>query len=240
MRLLESGFTNRLFAIGAVIWLAFTTAFPASAQVQVAYYPFTGDSLASSSTDTYATASNILAGPGLSGDTEFDSNSGSTELGVYSGYVPTSETSAITGSDYISFTITPTSKSLSYNGLSFGMDVEAFENPTAFSGSIVIRWSVDGFTSDLLSKTIGPFPPGPNNGQSGASTNTLSFPAQSGPVTFNCYFYDNQNDDSFNTISVNDIAVTATPVPEPSAWVDLILSAGGLMFLVKHRQSKRL
>jgi len=52
---------------------------------------------------------------------------------VYSGNLPTSEAAAITGSDYISFTITPTSGTLSYSSVFFNIDVEAFENATAFT-----------------------------------------------------------------------------------------------------------
>ena len=212
--LMVRNLSPHLLSIGAVVCLALAAPPVASAAaVTVAEYTFSGDSLASG-TNPYATAANIVIGPGLSGDTAFDSNSGSTELGVYSGYLPTSEAAAVTGSDYISFTVTPRSGLINYNTLFFNIDVEAFENATAFTGSISVRSSVDGFTADLVTATGGPFTSGGNNEDSGASSGPLSLPTESGPVEFRFYFYDDQNDDSFNTISIDNIIVTAASVPE--------------------------
>ena len=148
---------------------------------------------------------------------------------MYSGNLPTSEAAAITGSDYISFTITPTSGTLSYSSVFFNIDVEAFENATAFTGSISVRSSIDGFTADLLTGTGGPFTSGGNNEDSGAGSGPLSLAAQSGSVEFRFYFYDDQNDDSLNTISIDNITVMAIPVPETSPWFDVIMAAGGLI-----------
>jgi len=57
----------------------------------------------------------------------------------------------------------------------------------------------------------------------------LSLAAQSGSVEFRFYFYDDQNDDSLNTISIDNITVMAIPVPETSPWFDVIMAAGGLI-----------
>jgi len=219
--------------IGAVC-LILAEAPSAMASVTVAHYTFPGDSLASS-TNSYATATDITSGTGFTG--EFDTHDGGNpEYGSDSGNLPLTEAAAVTTNCFISFTVTPTSGTMSYNSVSFNINSYEPENATTFDGTIIGRSSVDNFTSDLFTETAGPLTGGGNDEETGGG-GPLSFPPESGAVTFRLYFYDNQNDDSINILSVSNIAVVATPVPEPGTWADVVLSVAGLMVVVKRRRS---
>ena len=232
-RLLLRGILTHLPSIGVVVCLTLGAATPTRAQVIVADYSFSGGSLESSSSDTNSTASNITIGPGLPAGDNFGIIFGSTYYyEVKSDDLPTTESSAVSGSDYITFTVTPlNSESLDYTNLFFDIVASVNNITPPFVGDISVRSSVDGFASDII--TSGSISQDSGEGEEGVS-GAISLPAQSGPVSFNFYFFDNQSSSS-SYVGITDIQLTATetPVPEPSTWADMVLSAG-LLLLAAH------
>ena len=222
----------------AAACLALVFAPSAGAYVTISDYNVSGSSLASS-TNAYTNDTNIITGSGVSGDFQFET----IESNCYaapSNDLPLTEAAAVSGSDYISFTITPKSNSLNYDTLFFNLCGNANNiNPSnPYDGEVVVRSSVDNFTTDLVSGSTGALTPGENTelglGADPGSASNLSFPIESSPVEFRFYFFDNEGTGgSFCNVGVTNIILTANVVPEPSTWADLHLAAGGLTLVLK-------
>lgn len=225
----------------AATFLALATAPPARAYVTISDYNFSGASLASS-TNAYTNDTNIVTGAGLSGDFQFETIE-SNCYAVPSPDLPLTETAAVSGSDYISLTITPKTNSLNYNTLFFNLCGDANDISNPFDGDIVVRSSVDNFTTDLVTASTGDLSAGGNTeigeGADPGSANNLTFPTQGGSVEFRFYFFDNENGSSFSNVGITNIILTATPVPEPSTWADALLATGGLMLVMQRRVARR-
>lgn len=211
-----------LFRVAAVaVALALVSGASARAVV-VANYTFPGNSLASSDSDPSSTASDLTIGAGLSGKTTFFTLFGSTNcLGVTSDNTPATEAAAISAGDYIAITITPASGvSLSYS--SFGFNFAWINFSSTITEKLSVRWSVDSFATTLASNMASE----PNgSGLQGGGFALGTLPAQSDPVEFRIYFYDDQ-DNQFSTVGIANLSVTAAVVPEPSSLGLLFLGAG--------------
>jgi hypothetical protein len=235
IRALAREILAHLPGIGAVVCLILLTALPARSQVQVADYTFASESLASSGANAFSTASHLSVGAGLASVAEFGSIFGNIDYGAPSDSLPLTEALAISGNDYFTITITPTSGSLAFTNITFDLCVSANDNTNPFVGDIAVRSSVDNFASDLPAGTGSLSLDAGQQSESGVG-GTLSLLAQSQPVEFRFYFFDNQAS-QFSTVSLTDITLMATPVPEPSAWLDIALSLGALP-LFSRRLSK--
>ena len=196
----------------------------------VANYTFTGNSLSSNDADASSTAGDVVIAAGLSGHTTFFTPSFSgVALGVTSDFTPATEAAAISGNDYIGFTMTPANGvSLAYNALSFNPQGTNFSN--TITENISVRWSVDNFATTVGSGTL-TLNPG-QGGTGGGSATLTGSPAQSGAVEFRFYFYDDQNS-NVSTVGIDNIALTASVVPEPSSA--LLLLAGSLALAMRRR-----
>lgn len=215
----------------ALLAVLLAPAWPHSAlAATVATYTFTGDSLASSDTNPDSTASDITIGAGLSGKTTFFTLFGSTRcLGTTSNNTPATEAASVSAGDYISLTVTPNGGgSLLYTSFIFNFAWQNFSN--TILESLSIRSSVDSFASTLDSKsqseTVG------TSGLAGGLLSLASLPAQSAPVEFRIYFFDDQ-DSSFSTVGITSISLLATVVPEPSSAA--LLLAGVLLIARRKR-----
>jgi len=155
-----------LFVFGAA-YLILITPPSAEAAPTVADYTFSGDSL-SSSTNAFAIATDVTTGPGIAGETEFQTIFGSTVYdAVTSNNLPLTEAAAVSGSDYISLTITPKTGFLDYATLFFEICGGADDISNLFDGDISVRSSVDNFTSDLLTVSTGDLSAGAVNRKRG-------------------------------------------------------------------------
>ncbi|MEA3187703.1 MAG: hypothetical protein QOD99_1533 [Chthoniobacter sp.] len=222
---------NAALPLEIAVYLTFFAGAPASGTL-VANYTFSGNTLTSSDSDANSTAADLVVGVGLSGSaTFFNSTFNSPAYGVPSNSTPSTETLAIAGNDYFSFTITPASGSLAYGALSFDFVIQ--NNSNTITENVSARWSVDNFASSLGTNSfVG------NSGFTSAGGHTTftlsSFPAQSGPVVFRLYFFDDQ-DSQFSTVGIDSISLTATAVPEP---LSLTLALVGMGFIA-HRAGMR-
>ena len=211
-------------------WIILCAAPPARAQVSVANYTFPGNSLASSDTDPNSTASNITLGAGLAGSAQFITIFGSPFYGAFSNFTPATEPAAVTAADFLSFTVTPVSGPISYKNLSFNLGANANNISGSYTPNISVLWSVDGFTSILTTASF-TISPGQQSATGGAA-NLSASPAQSGPVEFRFYLYDNQSEGSFTNEAIGNINLTAVPAPEPTSLA--LVGLGGFFFL--HRR----
>jgi hypothetical protein len=188
----------------------------------VANYTFSGNSLASSDTDTSSTAGNIVVGAGLSGSTTFFT-AFTSAFGMTSDHTPSTSQDAIAADDYFSFTVTPSGgQSLSYSSLQFSFAFSVFQFP--YTATVDVRWSVDSFAAVLGTKTISP---SSNTSLNGASATFNPSLVQTGPVEFRFYFYDTL-DSSLDTIGITSVSLTANVVPEPQS-PDLLAAVGSVL-----------
>jgi hypothetical protein len=187
----------------------------------VAHYTFSGNSLVSSDTDPTSVAGDMVIGAGLSGNTTFFTIFGSTTcLGATSDHTPATEAAAISGDDYLSFTVTPNAgTALDYSSMTFNFAWQ--NNSNTVNENLSLRWSVDGFASTLDSQSTSESP-----GTAGLAGGSFMIPAadQSGPVEFRIYFFDDANT-QFSTVGIANVALVATSVPEPSAASLVLLGA---------------
>lgn len=178
--------------------------------IALADYPFTANSLASTDTDPFSTASSLsLAGLSPHG---FDtSGNPGPSLRIGANPIPNS----FSPSSYLSFTITPNpGHALDLTSLSLDA---AIVNPAgSYTGSFEVRSSVDGFTAAVLSGTI-----------TSRSPTFTSFSATLGPsyvnlasVEFRIYLWDSNNGRR-NFVLVDNIHVMGSSVviPEPPSWL---------------------
>jgi hypothetical protein len=207
------------FRLLAATFVAGAAAFyHAQAATLVTNYQFTGASLSSSDADLGTTASDIVIGAGLSGQTQTFTIFGNPGYGMYSTKIPVDETTAITANDYFSFTLTPNSGPQQYTTLFFNIDYSANGLPggsQTYITNVAIRWSVDNFASTLYTWT-GSVQNGLQT-QSGTQTDLSANGFVSGPVEFRFYFFDNQNEGNFTYTAPDNIQLSAVPEPGISA-----------------------
>lgn len=234
--------STHLLALGAVVCLGLTTVLPARGQqATVANYNFANTSLASSENGPESTASSMTTGSGLSGHTVFIPSGGSDyAYGASSDNLQTSESGASDDSDYLSFTVTPSAgESLTY-GSSFDFQADlVIDNGSSsgtFDGYVELFSSVDNYTSPLFTGSSGAVNAFQNS-ETGVG-GTISLQAQSAPVTFLLYLFDNETVSSVEVGLTNiSLVATAAPVPEPSTWADVVLSVSGMLLVAKRRRS---
>ena len=119
----------------------------------VAHYTFTGNSLASSDTDANSTAANFVAGAGFSGKTTFVTVFGSNGFALTSNNVPSSEAAAISGSDYLSFTLFP-NNGVTESYINIFYNIVVSNSSSAVDANVEVRWSVDNFATALTTDTL--------------------------------------------------------------------------------------
>lgn len=197
--------------------------------VNLAYYPFTGSSLASFDTDPDSTASN-LSGTGL-GTLSFNTTYGvlAPSLSLEAGSVP----GQFTTTSYLSFTITPNP------GYVLNLNSISFEVSRIFLGSYTVNYevrsSVDSFTTAVLS----------GSNSSATAPTFAGVSASLGPsfvnlasVEFRLYLWDSNNSAN-NRLLLDNLTVTgnAVLIPEPSG--PAMAAALGLSGLVAARFLRR-
>jgi len=189
--------------------------------VNLAYYPFTGNSLASFDTDPLSTASS-LSGTGL-GTLSFNTTYGvpAPSLSLEAGSIP----SSFLASSYLSFTITPNP------GYVLNLNSFSFQVSRIFNGNYTVNYevrsSVDNFTTAVLS--------GSNSSATAPTFDPVS--TSLGPsfvnlasVEFRLYLWDSNNGAN-NRLLLDNITVTgnAVVIPEPSSLaVAVALGLAGL------------
>lgn len=226
-------FSARLPVIIGAVFMAFAAALPATAAIVVASYQFNSGSLSSSDTDSNSTASDIVVGGGLSGKAQFITYNSNPGYGTYSNNTPATEAAAISADDYFAFTTTPASGALTYNTLTYNLESNANNISGVYQVNVSVRWSVDGFASTLTTTTGFDYAGFTN--VVGGSVDLSTTPAQSGPVTFRFYFFDNQDESSFTNVGLDNIVLMATAVPEPATWPMVL---GGIGALVGFRRRR--
>jgi len=183
--------------------------------VTVASYTFTGNSLASSDTDPGSTAGDFTVGAGFTGfaaPASFFVNS--PAMMVASDHTVATESDAITASDYFSFTVAPSGGgTLKFGQLTYNLAHN--NNSNTITVSVSVRWSVDHFAAPLgtATRTV-------NSGQTmsaGAGVDLSSFAAQSGPVEFRFYVFDDQNT-QFSQDGIDTITLDAASIPAPPRY----------------------
>ncbi len=102
------------------------------------------------------------------------------------------------------------------------------------TSNISVRWSVDSFATTLATKTR--LVLGGGLTTSGGTATLKSFPAQSTPVEFRFYFFDDQ-DDASTTVGIDSLTLTATAVPEPSSLVLLLVGGFWIARLISRKIS---
>ncbi len=196
-----------------VLFLTLVVVIGPSRGATPASYPFTGDSLASDDTDPDSTAGDLSVGAGLSGKGQFRTYFTGPAFGVFSSDTPSSEALAISGNHYFSITVTPVNGSYDFTTLFCNLNAEANNIFGTYTPNVSIRWSVDGFATNLTtaSATISP-------GQStskGVSADLTSFAAQNVPVEFRFYLFDDQDESMFTFLALDNLSLTGTFAPNP-------------------------
>ena len=236
----------RLFSIGAVVCLGLMTACPARGQLAtVANYNFANTSLASTENGPESTASAISTGAGLSGHTVFMPAGGSDyAYGASSVNLQTSEALAAADSDYISFQVTPSAGETLTYGVSFDFQADLLvdngSSSSTFDGYVEAFSSADNYASPIFTGSSGAVGAFQSNNETGIG-GTFSLQAETAPITFVLYFYDNAATSSVEVGLTNiSLIATAAPIPEASPCADVILAGSGLVLLAKCRRSKAL
>lgn len=203
MKTLLSARVVRIVAVFGSLLLALAHA----RAVNVANYTFAGNSLASSDMDSSSAAADFVLGAGIASfaaPAAFFVNSPAMMLG--SDHTPATEADAITGNDYFSFTVTPSGGgALAFGQLSYNFAIQ--NNSNTITTKIALRWSVDNFATTLDTGMITT-----NSGQTasaGAGVDLTSYGAQTGPVEFRFYIYDDQ-DTQFSKVGIDSITLDAT------------------------------
>ena len=179
-----------------------------------------------------ATGAPTSTAPGVSGstfirdaadNTFYDNTAGNPAPDTNSSDWTTAATPDLTR--YYTFTVTPASGGSSWKGIT--LDVANFDaadindGPTLFA----VRSSLDGFTSNLLTGTVGM--------AFTTATAALNVTASS-PVEYRIYGYGAGT--TGGLLQVDNVALTLTaPVPEPSAW--MALGLGFLAVVVLRRRA---
>jgi len=212
-------------------------------QVIVAEFPFTTN-LNNTATSDIATTSSPLNNP--AGGGRSSSNLSYFKATNGTGGIPDSLSGAISGSHYIGFTVTPTDLPLQYNQLTF--DFGLTNNTSTidpYIGNWAIFTSITGFaeSNQLATGSFSLVPQGNLNAVWQSSSPVVSFasiPALQnveGAAEFRIYFWDNTTVSTGNLIMrFDDIALTATAVPEPSSIALLIACGLGIMLRTRPRR----
>lgn len=198
-----------------------------SIAAQIAYYRFTGQSLAPTSSGLNNTASNISGG--IVGNAEFFLAGGSEGdfLAFAANFVGTNQTDAVTNGKYISFTITPESgMQIAYDNLIY-REYVINDSGSGASGMLDFRWSLDSFAAPIASRTLVAAP----NLTSTVSAQSFFSGTSASPVEFRIYFSATSNSPSVY-VGIDSIALIAnvTPIPEPGS-LGLLLLGGGFLAL---------
>ncbi len=178
--------------------------------VAVAHYPFTGNSLASTDTDPFSTASSLS----LVGLSPYGFDTGGNpgpSLRIGANPIPNS----FSPSSYLSFTITPNpGHALNLNSLSLDA---AIVNPAgSYTGFFEVRSSVDGFTAAVLSGTITSISPTFTSYSTTLGPSFVNLPS----TEFRIYLWDS-NEGKKRAVLVDNIHVMGNSVviPEPPSWL---------------------
>lgn len=219
--------------VAAIVGLVLFAPPPARASVVVAYYSFqpaTGTPFSSTGADPSSTAGDVVIGAGLSGAASISStNVASTyppALVMATNATPATEALAVSGNDYFSFTVTPTSgMAFAFDRLYFVLVGYKFFNLPSIDEHIAVRWSVDSFATTLGTVSHSFFLTGATSSPF-ENVDLSTLPAQSGPTEFRLYFYDATNDSSFyQQVGIDDLGLLATVIPEPSALTLILLGS---------------
>lgn len=214
-------------------------------QIVVAEFPFTTN-LNNTAVSAIATTSNSLINP--AGGSRSANALSYFKATNGTGGIPNSLAGALTDSNYIGFTVTPTDLNLQFNQLTFAFGLSnntSTINP--YTGSWGIFTSITGFAESNLLATgdfslvpqgnLGAVWQSPSPVVSFASIPALQNVGES--TEFRIYFWDNTTTSTGNLIiRFDDISLTATAVPEPSAYA--LAFACGLAFIVLARLRRRL
>ncbi len=202
---------SRCFGLALAAWLLLAFILPTAARAQtvqtVAGYSFSGVTGAPTSTAPGVSGSSFIRDP--SDNTFYDNTAGNPAPDTNSSGWTTAATLDLTR--YYTFTVTPASGGSRWNGLT--LDAANFDaagindGPTLFA----VRSSLDGFTSNLLTGTVG---------AAFATTTTALNVMATSPVEYRIYGFGAGTTQGL--LQLDNVALTfAAAVPEPSTWAAL-------------------
>ena len=183
----------------------------------VSLYPFTGNSLASTDTNTLSTSSNIALGSGLTDATRF-ATVGNPTPALRVGTDETDGTTfptAITANDFFTFTLTPTS---GYRFVFQTFTADIATSATTFSTNILLQASINGGNSFVTVDSITGYTDTTFTTQ---STNLTTFNnntalAAGASVLLRIVVYDNANSaDNYTAFDNLTVNATLQAIPEP-------------------------
>jgi len=210
--------------------------------------------LAPTNVPSNVTASDFDNGTGLDGGTPpntyfYPSGTGnpSNGIGVRSIATASSEAGAVSGDDYLYFTLTPdTGFELDLNDLSFDLTWSNNTGPVPADREVFVRSSVDSFASTLGTFTAynaGSGNPDPTDWETKLlDLSGPDFQDLTGPIEFRFYMYDGSAEQAnayrFDNVFVRGAVaqVSAAVIPEPSA---LLIWAAGLVGLAWFSRRRR-
>lgn len=223
----------------ALVILALIISFGIHAKADVlANYPFTGSSRASTDTDPNSSASLITDGAGIVSSIDAVRGNPTPSLGISADQIDgTSNATAVTANDYVTFTLTPVT-SMSLTNLT--LDAANYTNDGTFSAeSFFLRSSVDAFaanvgtTQNILAGSNGVFAP------FSFSLAGAGFQNVASPIEFRIYFQDTNSDPDRGVLLDNIIVNgTAAAVPEASTLAMIAVGAGLLAGVQRLRRKQ--
>lgn len=183
----------------------------------LANYPFTGSSRASTDTDANSSASLLTDGAGFTSTFDVVRGNPTPSIGVSSDLIDgTSNATAVTANDYVTFTITP---GLSMSLTSLTLDAANYTNDTVFSAeSFFLRSSVNSFasnigsTQNILAGSNGVFAP------FSFDLTGASFQNVSSAIEFRIYLQDSITD-ADRGILLDNVVLNGVAVPEPATYM---------------------
>jgi hypothetical protein len=201
--------------------------------VLVADYQFVGNSTANGASSDIATATNISFPHGSITAAQFLINNSGNQI-------PESLSASLSGSNYLSFTVTPSEDSLAFSSITFNFGLTnntSSVNP--YTGNWAVFSSVDGFSDGSQIQT-GSFSlasgsgsagffadPAPNVSLSGVS----GLQNVSSPTEFRIYYWDNASVSTSNlNLRIDAIQLNATAVPEPQSLALCALGLGAVLW----------
>lgn len=190
---------------------AFGIAFPRAHAIDLASYPFSNNLQPVVQSGVTATAlsgsgSKAAVGMGSAGPIDDPYENKKPYAYILVKVNSTNSGSSFSNKQFAEFTVTPPAQN--------GMNIDQIQVSAARGGKsnprgLALRWSFDGYSSDLGTASIGSVWP---------STTTYTFPLYAftgGPVTFRLYAYAKQISNAEASIRMTNLAVQGNPVFYP-------------------------
>ncbi len=180
-----------------------------SAQAEVlARYPFTGNSSASTDTNTNSTAGAFLDGPGLVSNFTTVSGAGNPLPGIYISFgdvAATTITTAVNNGEYMGFSFTPRAGyEIDLTSLTFDHSMSTANNDM----NIALRTSLDGFAVNVGSVTTSS---SLSWATASKSLSTAAFQNVVAPIDFRLFFADPGNlSGDTNGVRIDNVVLNGT------------------------------